>query len=258
MILLFLSPQYLFSSSIINGYKIEPKANLKGANLQDAELTNAQLQRANLSDANLTNAQLQVADLSYADLRGANLKDADISYTKFIGAKLGGATWVNGLKCRKTSVGFCRYIYKAKKKVVKTHVDFKGQDLSGKTLDNANFVKGDLRGTKFLKSSLVGVNFTKANLMGATFKSAKLQKANFTGANLSGTDFRWANLKDANFKDAILKRTRFEGATWIDGRICGKKSMGVCKSIDMWKFHILTYLANSTALISRITLTLIS
>jgi len=61
-------------------------ADLRGAYLQDANLRwaylrGADLQDANLRDANLQGADLQRADLQGAYLRGADLQGADIDYT---------------------------------------------------------------------------------------------------------------------------------------------------------------------------------
>ena len=62
-----LSDDILIATNV-NGYDIEP-----GADLSRAELSNADLVRADLSGANLT-----VADLSRANLFGANLSDANL------------------------------------------------------------------------------------------------------------------------------------------------------------------------------------
>ncbi len=228
IICLFLCPVSCFCLTIVNGYKIAPRSQLKKADLYNADLTNAQLQYADLSEANLSEAQLQCANLSNADLRGADLKNADIALTIFDGAKLGGALWVNGLYCRKNSIGFCRFIYKAKKKITKKYIDLKGKNLSQQNLDDSNYTKADLRGTNFWKASLQSAKFFKAKLQGACLKSSNLHKADFTQANLQGTDLRWANLKDAKFDDALLDRVRLEGAIWIDGTKCAKKSIGKC------------------------------
>ena len=56
----------------VNGYKIEPGANLTGANLTEANLRGANLRGANLSRAWLY-ANLERADLSGANLSGAFL-----------------------------------------------------------------------------------------------------------------------------------------------------------------------------------------
>ena len=62
----------------INGYKIEPMANLYGANLYGADLRDANLYGANLYGANLSCADLLGANLSCADLGCANLSCADL------------------------------------------------------------------------------------------------------------------------------------------------------------------------------------
>ena len=54
------------------------KADLRGANLIDANLIDANLRGADLSDANLIDANLRGADLSDANLSGANLRGADL------------------------------------------------------------------------------------------------------------------------------------------------------------------------------------
>ena len=54
------------------------RANLSGANLRWADLSEASLSGANLRWADLSEANLRGADLSEADLRGANLSGADL------------------------------------------------------------------------------------------------------------------------------------------------------------------------------------
>lgn len=56
------------------------RANLRGANLSDADLIWANLSGANLRGANLRGANLSGADLSWANLRGADLHDADLRW----------------------------------------------------------------------------------------------------------------------------------------------------------------------------------
>mgnify|MGYP000244477586 CR=1 FL=1 len=78
---------------VVKGYKIEPLAvlrdanlegadlggaDLRGANLRGANLRGANLMGANLVDANLEGANLRGANLKVANLKGANLKDADL------------------------------------------------------------------------------------------------------------------------------------------------------------------------------------
>ena len=62
------------------------KANLRGANLRDADLWGANLRDANLRGANLWGANLRGADLWDANLRGANLRGADLRDANLRGA----------------------------------------------------------------------------------------------------------------------------------------------------------------------------
>jgi len=66
---------------IINGYKIEPNADLKDADLRSANLMGADLKDADLRSANLMGADLKDADLKYADLKDANLMGADLDFS---------------------------------------------------------------------------------------------------------------------------------------------------------------------------------
>jgi len=62
----------------INGYKIEPNADLRGADLSGANLSYANLSGADLRHAYLSGANLRGADLRDANLRGANLSRANL------------------------------------------------------------------------------------------------------------------------------------------------------------------------------------
>ena len=70
---------------------VKRDADLRGANLSDADLRGANLRGANLSDADLRGAYLRGADLSDADLRGADLSDASLSGADLSDANLRGA-----------------------------------------------------------------------------------------------------------------------------------------------------------------------
>jgi uncharacterized protein YjbI with pentapeptide repeats len=66
-------------------------ADLRGANLRDADLRDADLRGANLFGANLRDANLFGADLFDANLFGANLRGADLFDADLRGADLRGA-----------------------------------------------------------------------------------------------------------------------------------------------------------------------
>ena len=66
-------------------------ADLRDANLCGANLCDADLRDANLRDANLCGANLRDANLRSANLSGANLRDADLRCANLCGANLYGA-----------------------------------------------------------------------------------------------------------------------------------------------------------------------
>jgi hypothetical protein len=79
---------------------VDSKKDLQEANLQRANLVDANLQRANLHEANLERAHLQRANLHKAylveaDLKGANLLEANLVEANLGGANLQGACLVN-------------------------------------------------------------------------------------------------------------------------------------------------------------------
>ena len=71
------------------------EANLSEANLFGADLIRANLFWADLSEANLTEADLRGADLTEANLSGANLFGADLSEANLSGAVVGWTTFGN-------------------------------------------------------------------------------------------------------------------------------------------------------------------
>jgi hypothetical protein len=98
-----------------NTYEIKPNAYLRYANLKNANLIEADLSGANLSGANLRRA-----DLRGAHLFGSDLHDSDLRGTYLFGADLSGT-----------------FLYNA---------DLSGTDLSGTFLYNANLQGAELQG----------------------------------------------------------------------------------------------------------------
>ena len=75
----------------VNGYDIEPGADLSRAELSNADLVRADLSGANLTVADLSRANLFGANLSDANLFGANLSDANLTVVDLSNADLSGA-----------------------------------------------------------------------------------------------------------------------------------------------------------------------
>jgi hypothetical protein len=114
-------------SGVVNGYTIEPKADLSGANLSGADLS-----EANLNGANLHGADLRGAKLHGADLRGANLRWADLRWADLRGANLYGAN-LHGADLSGADL---------------SEADLYGADLSEANLREADLTMADLNGAK--------------------------------------------------------------------------------------------------------------
>ncbi|EBI5234202.1 pentapeptide repeat-containing protein [Salmonella enterica] len=107
-------------------------ADLRGANLFDANLCGANLFDANLCGANLFDANLCGANLFGADLRGANLFDANLFDADLRGADLRGANLFDA--------------------------DLRGADLRGANLFDADLRGADLRGANLFDADLCGAD----------------------------------------------------------------------------------------------------
>ena len=136
----------------------------------------ANLNSADLSNANLSYANLRGADLSNANLRGADLSNANLSYANLRGADLRGAN-LNGTNLR------CVYL----------NTDLRGANLSGANLRYAN-----LRGANLSGADLSGANLSGADLSGADLRGANLDKEEQIrkGVKLSNSITGWKKCKD--------------------------------------------------------------
>ena len=132
------------------------------ADLCDANLRGANLCNANLCDANLRGANLRDADLCGANLRGANLCDADLCGANLRSANLRGANLCDADLC--------------------------DANLRGANLCNANLCDANLRGANLRDADLCGANLRGANLCDADLCGANLRSANLRGANLCDAD----------------------------------------------------------------------
>jgi len=164
----------------VNGFKIEPGANLQGANLQGANLVGTRLQCANLKGANLQDANLQDANLQDANLQDANLNGANLSSGSLQNPYLHGANleWAN----------------------------LRGANLQSAKLHGAGLRGADLEGANLSDADLQGAYLQDANLRNAILKDANLSWANLERADLDG-----ANLSNVNLQDAFLRGAKLSG-----------------------------------------------
>jgi uncharacterized protein YjbI with pentapeptide repeats len=165
-------------------------ANLFEANLGDANLGEANLSKAYFGEANLGGADLRRAVLREADLRGADIREADLHEADLSGANLIGA-------------------------------DLWRADLNGANLRAADLIEADLSGANLGGADLSMADLLEANLKQPNLRAADLREAGLIWVNLSAADLSEANLSAADLSGATLVGTHLRGADLTGCRIYG-------------------------------------
>ena len=82
---------------------------LSSANLTNSKWNNVNASYAFLVNANLFGASLTDVNFTNANLSDANFTNANLINTNFSGANLSGAIWIDGQKCKSSSISHCNY-----------------------------------------------------------------------------------------------------------------------------------------------------
>ncbi|GEM_PF-1688307 len=190
-----------------NLYKAELSgANLNKTNLKSAELMGAALQDADLSGANMTKARLTRANFQNADLAGTNLskarlRDADLRTARLNGANFHSAD-LTGAKLTGAKLTFTGL----------DEADLTRADLSGAVLTDSDLTGAKLCQANLNKADLTGVNLTDADLTDADLVEAILSEADLRKAKLVMTNLTWAKLNEADMSEADMSRCRLREA----------------------------------------------
>jgi hypothetical protein len=141
------------------------RPDLRGASLNDKNLSGANLSRADLEGAYLIKADLSQANLIKTDFFQAHLTQAHLSEAKLFRANFIGAhlTQANFFRARLTMA-----------------------DFSYAFLHEANLSRTMLFGARFANADLCGAKVCCADLRQAHFHNAQLVETNFKNANLTG------------------------------------------------------------------------
>lgn len=153
--------------------------------LHGAALKGRSLRGANLQETDLTRANLDSASMVNADLRGANFREADLSRADLSGATITGANFA-GAALTKSDLS-------------KTFIDFSclvGADLRGVALD----------GTTLESVELESASLQEASLWGTVMRQVKLARVRLNGAYLDETVFDDVDLSSTMGLDACVHR----------------------------------------------------
>ena len=167
-------------------------ANLHEAQLLDADLSNAMFHHSNLSSVNFASTNLTDSFLSYADLSRAQFHDVNFTRTRLSFTNLSGAMLQDA--------------------------DLPRTDFSNANLVGTNFLEANLSGANFQDAKAANAQLELANLSGARFLRADLSGARLMRADLSSAEFWDADLNQANIADANLSGAEFS----VGGQQAGK------------------------------------
>jgi uncharacterized protein YjbI with pentapeptide repeats len=181
----------------------EPILVVKGRDLTEANLTNADVRQIDFSSATLNRANLVGAWATAASFFGAHLLGAQLGIAQLQGVQLNGA-------------------------------ELYGASLFGARLQGASLDLAKLQGAWLDFARLQGASLGLAQLEGASLKSALLQGTELDGAQLQGALLDGAQLQGASLRDAQLEGASLENvyvwradarkATWANTRVFNQQS----------------------------------
>lgn len=96
------------------------------------------------------------------------------------------------------------------------------------TLAGANLAGAALPEADLAYADLTAADLTLADLANSRLVGATLRMAGLRHARLAGADLRFADLSGASLAGADLRGARLASAIWVDGRVCGRRSIGTC------------------------------
>lgn len=251
---------FLYESGLI--FRDQEIIDLSDANLQDAELNNANLRAASLGKTDLSGAKLSYADLFYTNLSETVLVGADLHRAGLSGSILWKAQLANadlrgvfgGCISREDIFDFLPFAYRiAELKLTHFKVgqlictDLSGANLSGANLgcfnegsctwlngsdlscyDEAVTICTNLSDAIMNGAELDGVNMQGANLRGASLENAQLIRADLSCYDPGYcTDLSGANLSEADLGNSNLWGANLSGANLKNADLSGADLLNV-------------------------------
>jgi uncharacterized protein YjbI with pentapeptide repeats len=175
------------------------RPDLRGIDLEQAQLDGYNLAFADLRNANLKDTSLRNAKL-FADFKGASLKGADLFQADFTGPIPYG-------EHIQAEHEYLAYLKGAR---------LANADLSSARLTRAHLTGCDMSFCNLTEATLVAAQLVCADLQHAKLVNADLFQANLMGANLSRANLENVHLNAACLVQCRVKEANFKGA-WVYG-----------------------------------------
>jgi uncharacterized protein YjbI with pentapeptide repeats len=180
-----------------------------GAQLNECDLTGADLQRALVSER-AAGTRMRLADLTGADLRGADLTGLNVAGGRMNGAEAEEAVFDN--------------VYLSGAEA--THLQAEGASVdraegtAGGNIFAANLTDADFHGAELNGLSLNASDLDGADFRDSTWHSVEAETASFRGADLRGMEGPAPNVYFADFADAKLGDTPFTEVDLAWAKLC--------------------------------------
>ncbi len=106
------------------------------------------------------------------------------------------------------------------------------QDLHGRQLQGAEYIKADLAGVDLSASDLTGAVFNTSNLSGADLRGATLRDVVAFASPFNGADLRNAVLENGLFMQSSFTDARISGADFTDAVVERGQLAQLCRRAD--------------------------
>ncbi len=102
-------------------------------------------------------------------------------------------------------------------------VDLSGVELSSSNIDIIAVEGLRIWGADFDNTTFYNFECDGCGFANSTFRDAEFNDVSFVNSDLTAVDFEGSNVDSVDLDGAIL-----DSAKWSDGRVCAKKSIGMC------------------------------
>ncbi|MDF1747279.1 MAG: pentapeptide repeat-containing protein [Alphaproteobacteria bacterium] len=218
---------WLIACDNYSGYRLDLRGvNLQGANLARFNLSGARLDGSCLQFANFRGAQLRAvsmnkakmhgAKFAYACMHGANLSESLMQFANFHDAQMQRAifdeSWMQRSFFRKTQLHNSKFEFSHMQGAIFSQAQLKCSDFYMARMEGASFIESEAQGASFGGAQMCDADFTHVQLNSASLVNSDLRNAKLNDTNMENANLSKARIKNAKFVSANLLRAKFDDA----------------------------------------------